>query len=265
MALYKITIKNWDKHNPRKDVKHPSWFAFNNRMIEDADFFSFNHGEFKAWIYILSRASQKQSKMLEIEAAHPERVCNVIECDFLSACQKLETLGIISFHVTDASRGRHVDVQNPYATDRQTDNTDRQGTKSDEAKKLRTEIWETYRIAYAHRYGIDPVRNAKANGLVKQLSERIGVDAIPVVAFYLTHNDQYYIRSAHTLGPLIAQCEAVQTQWRLNQKITGTKAREIEKSEETSFSSEMIAEAFGPAAKEVDAKPWPPKLIGGSR
>lgn len=85
-----ITIVNWDKFNPRKDIKNPSWFAFSNRMIEDADFFDLEHGEFKAWIYCLSRASQKSSGEVDIDFRHAEKICNLNRKDFDGMFKKLK-------------------------------------------------------------------------------------------------------------------------------------------------------------------------------
>jgi hypothetical protein len=126
---YQITILNWNKHNPRKDVKRPSWFSFDNRMIEDEDFFGFNHGEFKAWIYMLSRASQKQIDTLKLNSEHAQKVCNISPEDFDSAVQKLasEDLKLIEVHtdVTSTLRARDVDVRSAEGDISATDKTDK--------------------------------------------------------------------------------------------------------------------------------------------
>lgn len=153
--IYQITILNWSKHNPRKDVKRPSWFAFDNRMIEDADFFDFNHAEFKAWIYILSRASQKQIGEVACDARHAEKVCNISEVDFASAIQKLKSLSMIevsSARVTRTSRGRYVDVRNPYATNTHTDITNITHT-TEKTDDVRTYVENVYQNFYPRKEG----------------------------------------------------------------------------------------------------------------
>lgn len=131
-STFWLKIKNWDKHNPRKDIKKPSWFAFDNRMIEDEDLFDFTHGEFKVWIYILSKASQKVSPTVRISPAHAEKVCNISAADLGSAVAKLISLGMVSTDVTgdeihsvqnapvhDSNVSVQIpnaDVQNPYST-----------------------------------------------------------------------------------------------------------------------------------------------------
>lgn len=164
--VYQITITNWSKHNPRKDVKRPSWFAFDNRMVEDADFFDFNHAEFKAWIYILSRASQKQSGEIVCDARHADQVCNIKISDFSSAIQKLKLLNMItlgSAHVTRTSRARHVHVRDPYATNTHTDITDITHT-TEKPSDVRTSLG----IIYSNFY---PRKEGKELGIRKALKE----------------------------------------------------------------------------------------------
>lgn len=86
-----IKILNWDKHNPRKDIKEPKWFAFSNRLIEDEDLFDFTHGEFKALIYLFSKASQKKSSVIRVSPVHAEKVCNISPEDMASAIKKLKS------------------------------------------------------------------------------------------------------------------------------------------------------------------------------
>lgn len=99
-----ITIIKWEKHNPRKDVKKPSWFALSNRLIEDPDFYSFTGNEFKAWIYMLSQASQKQSPRFQINFEHADRACCISKKDFLSAIEKLKLIPSITVAVTSTLR-----------------------------------------------------------------------------------------------------------------------------------------------------------------
>ncbi len=73
-----IEIRNWDKYNPRKDIKNPSWFAVSNRMIEDSDIYELSDKEFKAWVYCLSQASiQNKDGLADIDFRHSARVCGV--------------------------------------------------------------------------------------------------------------------------------------------------------------------------------------------
>lgn len=142
-AAFWIKVKNWDRHNPRKDIKKPSWFAFDNRMIEDADLFDFSHGEFKAWIYLLSKASQKTSSVVRIVPAHAEKVCGISPDDLSTSVKKLIELGMISTDVTEDEifKARNVDVQIPNVDVRapETPNNTTNATGQDRTGQGKTE------------------------------------------------------------------------------------------------------------------------------
>jgi hypothetical protein len=126
--LVKITLKieNWEKYNPRKDIKNPSWFAFSNRMIEDPDLYELSHGEFRAWVYCLSRASQKNSSVFEIDLRHAKRICNIDAEDFEQMIKKLDKVLVR----TDGVRTAYADVRTPVH-DKQ---TNKQTNKHTETK-----------------------------------------------------------------------------------------------------------------------------------
>ncbi len=114
-----LRIENWDKYNPRKDIKNPSWFAFSNRMLENPDVYDLTHGEFRAWIYCLARASQSNNDTIQIDVRHANRICNISVNDFNGMIRKMLESGSL-----------YVDVRNPYGSvrectqsvlDRQTD------------------------------------------------------------------------------------------------------------------------------------------------
>lgn len=59
-------------------------------MIEDPDMYDLSHAEFKAWIYCLSRASQKATSEVEISYRHALRICNIEQVDFENMFKKME-------------------------------------------------------------------------------------------------------------------------------------------------------------------------------
>lgn len=129
MNTIELEIINWEKYNPRKDIKHPAWFAFNNRMIEDAQFFSFTAEEFKAWIYVLSQASQKNNSNISLVTEHAERVCGIKKRVLLATLEKLEQLRCVRMSVRDPNAR----VQNPNTTlQTDTTNTTNNNAHSDE-------------------------------------------------------------------------------------------------------------------------------------
>lgn len=119
-----LRIENWDKYNPRKDIKNPSWFAFSNRMLENPDVYDLTHGEFRAWVYCLTKASQSNNDTIQIDVRHANRICNISVNDFNGMIRKMLESGSL-----------YVDVRNPYVSvrectqsvlDRQTDITNKQ-------------------------------------------------------------------------------------------------------------------------------------------
>lgn len=140
-SAFWIKVNNWDKHNPRKDIKEPKWFAFSNRLIEDPDFYDFSHGEFKALIYLFSQASQKRSSVVLINPNHADRACNIGNADLSSACSKLQDHGIISLNPSDEeierSRTGHVQITNESVQNQTA--TGQRRTEEDSTEQGRTE------------------------------------------------------------------------------------------------------------------------------
>jgi len=94
--------------------------------------------------------------------------------------------------------------------------------------------WSAYSDAYFNRYGTEPVRNAKVNSCVKQLVSRLGAEESPLVAaYFVLHNDAFYVKKGHDFSILLADAEKVRMEWATNRTVTGTKARQLEKSSAT--------------------------------
>jgi hypothetical protein len=110
---------------------------------------------------------------------------------------------------------------------------------SDEQKKLSSGnqtlgslIFDSYKRAYSKRYGTDPVRNKTVNSQCKALGDRLGVDAIPVVEFYVLHNDGYFLRDQHPVGLCLAKAESLHTQWKRGSAVTSSDVKNFEKQDQ---------------------------------
>lgn len=98
--------------------------------------------------------------------------------------------------------------------------------------KLPTQqIWTAYREAYRNRYNTEPVRNQKVNSQVKQLVERLGIEAPAVAEFYLSHNGRYYVEKCHSVGCLLADAEKLRTEWATGRRVTNAQAQQADKSQ----------------------------------
>lgn len=92
------------------------------------------------------------------------------------------------------------------------------------------ETWASYSDAYHRRYGTEPVRNAKVNSQVKQFCQALPHDEAPgVAAFYVGHNDAFYVRKCHDLGLLVTDAAKLRTEWATGRRVTGARARQEER------------------------------------
>lgn len=90
-------------------------------------------------------------------------------------------------------------------------------------------VWIAYAHAYFARYGVDPVRNAGVNAMLGKLVDKLGADDAPyVAAFYLTHNDPYYVKKRHPPNLLLQDAEGLRTQWATGVKATTSEGRHAE-------------------------------------
>lgn len=107
------------------------------------------------------------------------------------------------------------------------------GRPNGDQAKTNIEVWNSYAGAYHNRYGVEPVRNAKVNSMIKQVVDRIGKDAVHVAEFYVQHNEFQYIRSTHSVNLLLRDCESLRTQWATNTQVTASKARSLDRMGDT--------------------------------
>lgn len=107
--------------------------------------------------------------------------------------------------------------------------------KSNDSENARQEacrsIWYAYASAYANRYTVPPVRNAKVNRQVNELLKRLGSEASDVAEYFVSINDSYLIRTCHEFGSLLAKAESYRTQWLTGSQMNATTARQLEQTQ----------------------------------
>ncbi|WP_226501429.1 helix-turn-helix domain-containing protein [Pseudomonas sp. MWU16-30322] len=104
-------------------------------------------------------------------------------------------------------------------------------------------VWANYAMAYRKRYSTWPVWNAKVGGQLGQLVDRLGADvAHHVAAHYLKTSDAAVLRKCHSLNELLANAESYHTQWVTGQRINGTTARQMERTEANVSAAEQAAQ-----------------------
>ena len=94
------------------------------------------------------------------------------------------------------------------------------------------EMWAAYSANYRDRYSESPIINAKVRAQVKQFCQRVpSLEAPHIAAFYVRHNNAFYVGKGHTVGPLLADAEKLRTEWATNQTITQTQAQQADKTQ----------------------------------
>lgn len=120
--MIKIRFSKWSKYNPRSDVKKGSWFRMQNDFFTNPQFFDFSVEEKLGFIYLITLRAGAEFDSVPVSFPHAEKIGGIKEPVLRSTIQKLEQLEILTVDVTSAD----ANGTDKYATDRQTDTTDRQ-------------------------------------------------------------------------------------------------------------------------------------------
>ena len=118
---------------------------------------------------------------------------------------------------------------------------DMPGPKDQTCKTFK--VWANYAMAYRKRYSAWPVWNAKVGGQLGQLVDRLGADvAHHVAAHFLKTSDAAVLRKCHSLNELLVNAESYHTQWVTGQRVNGTTARQMERTEANLSAAEQAAQ-----------------------
>lgn len=87
-------------------------------------------------------------------------------------------------------------------------------------------VWKAYAEAYEQRYGVEPVRNRRVNGMLAQYVDKLPESEAPLVAaFYVTHSKGLYVSAKHCVDLLLRDAEGLRTEWATGRKVTDSAAR----------------------------------------
>lgn len=101
--------------------------------------------------------------------------------------------------------------------------------------------WAAYSAAYLYRYGTEPLRNAQVSSQIKSFCQKLPHSEAPeVAAFYVTHNDAFYIRKAHDVGLLVTDAAKLRTEWATGNRVTAAKARQMDSTSSMLDAAEQI-------------------------
>lgn len=90
--------------------------------------------------------------------------------------------------------------------------------------------WKSYSNAYFNRYSTEPIRNASVNAFIKTFCKKIPHHEAPhVAAFYVAHNDKYYLQKIHHPSLMSKDAEGLRTQWATGRTMTASKATQLDR------------------------------------
>jgi len=142
-----------------------------------------------------------------------------------------------------ATRKEHTNITNQL-----TDHSpDKSGTKNNHSPEDALQAackatWKSYSTAYFSRYGVEPIRNAPVNVAIKSFCKKIPHHEAPhVAAFFVAHNDKYYVQKTHQAALMSKDAEGLRTQWATNNTMTSAKATKLER---TSSNRDAVNQAI---------------------
>lgn len=247
MITFEIHIKNWEKHNPNKKKNH-RYFLLENRFFNDTKILSCSVVDAMLFINCLALAADSCSSRVVVcvksfstqlrlttNSLHT-RLVRLQQLQLLTV-EKIDSL-IIQEKIKEEKTRKKDKLTSNFDPEKNHENTESKNLQffqekiiekidsfpksnlKDNCKKL----WETYKISYMKRYGIEPKRNVKVNSQIKQLAQRLGVeDASKTIEFYLTHNDSLYLKTSHNIGLCLQNAENLFSEMQRGVQITQSK------------------------------------------
>lgn len=235
-----LSVKNFEKYQHYKK-RRPPWIKFYRELLDDYEFLQLPDAAKWQYCGLLLLASIHGNRVpLNLEWIQSQLGCHtpldIVNHQFLKdhvlASRKHRASVMLehSVSVSDSVRDRSSSdptLQTPKRKSLQ------EGKESEEGKHLTNgksaETWLAYALAYEGRYHAQPVRNAKVNGMLARLVERLGITEAPqVAAFYVTHNRALYVQARHPTTLLLRDAEGLRTEWATGVKSTQLEAKSAE-------------------------------------
>lgn len=222
-----ITINNWSKFNPRRDVLKSSWFRLDHGIFEDPKFYDLKPEEWGGLLYILTQASKTNSGTFPVHFGHALRVGQMSSSYLMGVIKKLQSSQFVHVDVTctnaDVTSTCSTYERNERSEHNETDkhlvsNTEQQKRLNQHLKKEETVVvssnqfsdttllWVYYSEKLKITNGIEAVKSAKTNTLCKQLVQNLGLEkAKKLVDVFLSDDDAFIRNQAWPIGLLVSQ------------------------------------------------------------
>lgn len=165
-----VQINNWEKYNPRRDVKTSSWFRLEHGIYDDPQFIEFSGDELSAMIYIFAMASRaNKGGLVTLRLKHATQNGRIKAAAFWAVIRMLEDEEYQILHevVTDTSRPRNALVTSTCTTDGRDETNVTNETGRDETISAQiVEVYETefqncfvaFRSGVEQNTGVRPIK-----------------------------------------------------------------------------------------------------------
>lgn len=126
-----------------------------------------------------------------------------------------------------------------------TSNVRKQATKRKDSEEIST--WSIYCDSFKNRYTFEPVRNSMMNSMLAGVKKRVPEsDLKELIEFFVSQNDQWYLREMHHPRCLLKDCEMLMTRMKTKIVMTSSKARMMEQaSQNADESKKFIMAKYG--------------------
>ena len=137
----RIEFLNWDRYQPRKDIKNPTWFRINNDLFYDPKLFGISSNNLRVLMYLLCEASRNNNGVITVNFEHLHRIGEIDKKTFNRAIEYLVEKHIVKVR----------SVRGTYTSLRITGTTEQDITEQDITKHNKTpsktsfdEVYELY-------------------------------------------------------------------------------------------------------------------------
>ena len=104
-----VTVLNWKKYNPRKDVKKHTWFRFENDFWDNPDMAHLTSDDIVVFIVALSNCSRRQRETARINFRQVYANRGLTEQQVMASLRKLKDVEVLTFK----DRENHAHVTPP--------------------------------------------------------------------------------------------------------------------------------------------------------
>lgn len=249
-----LRIKNYEQYQHYKD-RNPPWIKLYRCMMNDYELRGVPVTSRLAYVYLLIVASETDNRIPNDHKFLSDRfgfevneltLNPLIDSGFLLASGARR---LLACHATSSSLLSSSE-ESPLNHDLNSLNSpDLKSLKSlktkskDHASKS-SAPWIAYSQAFRNRYGVDPVRNAKINGMLCKLVDRLGAEEAPLVAAsYCENTNAFYLGGKHCVDLLLRDCEGLRMEWATGRQMTRTMATQHDQTSTTGhIIKKLIAE-----------------------